>query len=276
MTAVVEEGFFSRPATVGETASGEMIYYVLDEPDEVVAHLAAVTASPASYRSMPRQSSGIKRLSPSIYEVSVSYGLPQNQVKNSDPETSEFNTVLAFNMTGGTSHITTALDTTSYAPALVTPVDVKKTIGIDLKTGQVRGLDMFAPILDYSLTTRFANSVVTQTYIDTLYSMTPCVNNATFYGRPAGSVLFKGARGSKRGQEQWELGFEFAYSKNVTGKTIGTITGIEKTGWQYLETMYVDGSATLGGKKIQVPGQVNVHTVFESMDFAALKIGTGA
>lgn len=276
MTAVVEEGFFSRPATVGETASAEGIYYVLNEPDEVVAHLAAVTASPAVYRSMPRQSSGIDRLSPSIYKVTINYGLPQNQVQTTDPATESFNTVLTFNMTGGTTHITQALATTSYAPAAVTPVDVRKTIGLDLKTGQVRGLDMFSPILDYTLATRFANEVVTQEYIDALYDMTPCTNNALFYGRPAGSVLFKGARGSKRGQEQWELGFELAYSKNVTGKTIGTIEGINKTGWQYLEVLYVDGTATLGGKKIQVPGQVNVHTVFEEKDFAALLIGTGA
>ena len=151
MTAIVEEGFESRPATVGESASAELVYFVLDEANEVVAHLAAVNASPAAYRSMPRQSSRIDRLSLSVHKVTVNYGLPQNQVQNSDPATESFNTVLTFNMTGGTTHITQALATTSYAPALVTPVDVRKTIGLDLKTGQVRGLEMFSPVLDYTL-----------------------------------------------------------------------------------------------------------------------------
>lgn len=274
MTAVVEEAFYSREATVGTSASGELLYYVFDESDAEAAQLAAVLASPALFRSMPRQTSSVKRLSPSVHEVKVNYSLQQSQVQPSNPELSEFNTTLAFNLIGGTTHITTALETTSHVPAGGTVVDIRKTIGIDLKSGQVRGLDVFAPVMDFSLTTQFANAAVDQAYIDLLYDMTPCVNNAPFRGRPAGSLLFKGARGTRRGQERWELAFEFSYSKNQTNLTVGTITGINKEGWQYLETMYIEGTAKIGKHVVQVPGQVNVHTVFSAENFAQLKLGT--
>lgn len=284
MTTIIEEGEFSGDAEIGESASGVKLYYAFDDAgDEVAAHAAVVAASPIVYRGMPRRGSSIKRLTRFagnvVYEVPVRYAFELNQVTPSDPtgQTSglaQFDSTLTFNLVGGTTHITQALETTSHVPSGETVVDIKRTIGLDLKTGQVRGLDVFAPVLDFTRTAQFPNHVVTDAYIDDLYTLTGRTNNASFKGRAAGEILFKGARGSKRGQEMWEIAFEFAYSPNEIAISIGNgITVAEKKGWEYLDILYKDGTDSIGGKLIQIPAQANIHKVFKDGDFSKLKIG---
>lgn len=269
----VSEAYISRDGSDNEGGfDRELIYYTFNQTDEGTAATAAIAASPATYEGIPRVGATRKQITDSVYEIRVQYKLDAQQTGVSDPATSSFDVTLGFNLVGGTEHITTALATTSYATGTV--VDIKKTIGIDLKTGQVRGVDIFAPVMDYSYTTRLPYSAVDNTYLDTLYDLVGTTNNATFYGRPAGEVLFKGARGSKRGSERWEISFEFARQRNQTGLSFGAITGVAKKGWEYLEVMYEDGTDLIGGKRIQIPAQVNVHQVYPEDDFAGLKIGT--
>lgn len=87
-------------------------------------------------------------------------------------------------------------------------------------------------------------------------------------------MLFKGARGSQKGVTKWEIAFEFAFSPNLTNLTIGAMTGISKGGWQYLDILYVSNGRNSKGLRIMAPGQVTVHTVYNSSNFAALKLGT--
>ena len=42
--------------------------------------------------------------------------------------------------------------------------------------------------------------------------------------------LMKNAAGTKRGSGDWEIAYRFAASPNVTGLTVGDITGINKKG----------------------------------------------
>lgn len=280
MSITVEEAWQSRPAEIGVNASATLVYYAFCSAGEteIAAHLAVVTQAPLFYRSIPAVGSKIKLLAFGagtwVYQVDCEYSLERQQTQETKPETAEFNTTLTFNLVGGTQHISTALQTSSFVAAGGTAVDVKKVIGLDLKTGQVRGVDVFAPVMDYSYTTQFANSVMTDEFIDDLYDLTGTTNSSTFKRRAAGEVLFKGARGSRRGQDLWEVAFEFARSKNKTGLTVGDISGISKKGWEYLDVMYrEDQSQLINGRPIQVPAQVNIHRVFEESDFAKLKIG---
>ncbi len=47
--------------------------------------------------------------------------------------------------------------------------------------------------------------------------LTACVNSDGFKGSRPGEVLFLGASGTQRGQEDWEITFTFAASPNATG-----------------------------------------------------------
>ena len=86
-----------------------------------------------------------------------------------------------------------------------------------------------------------------------------------------GEVLFMGASGSKRGDDEWEITFRFAASPNVTNLTIGDITGVDKKGWEYLWVRYADAE----DEKVLVkqPTAVYVEKVYESGNFAGLGIG---
>ena len=86
-------------------------------------------------------------------------------------------------------------------------------------------------------------------------------------------MLFKGARGSKHGQDLWELSFEFSRSPNKTGIVVGEITGINKKGWQYLDILYRPATNRVNGLEVLVPKQAVVHTVYEADTFADMKIG---
>ena len=77
-------------------------------------------------------------------------------------------------------------------------------------------------------------AVVTRAYKLTLFALTGRVNNSAFKGFAAGECLFLGAAGTKRGSGDWEIGYRFASSTNVTGLIVGDITGINKKGWEYL------------------------------------------
>ena len=91
-------------------------------------------------------------------------------------------------------------------------------------------------------------------------------------GFAAGEVLFLGASGSQRGEDDWEITFRFAASPNVTGLTIGDIEGIDKKGWEYLWVRYADAE----DEKVLVkqPIAVYVERVYDEGNFAGLGIRT--
>ncbi|MBC7077795.1 MAG: hypothetical protein H5T92_05745 [Synergistales bacterium] len=87
-------------------------------------------------------------------------------------------------------------------------------------------------------------------------------------------MLFLGASGSKRGEEDWEITFRFAASPNATGLTVGEITGIAKKGWEYLWVRYADDVDDDAKVLVKRPIAVYVEQVYQYGDFSQLEIGT--
>lgn len=282
----LSEAYQSRRGQTGLQTDREVIYYTFDQTDVEVARAYVATNAAVLYDCgggllLPRRTIRQEPTkSASVFKWILDYGIDQNQTPQSDPDVSSFNTTLTFNLIGGTQHITTSLAYKNYRAAGAGGVshtdhdciDVKGAIGWDTKTGQVRGVEAYVPVMDYTLTTQFPNRIVTDAYIDDLYALTGKVCDATFKRRQAGEVIFKGARGSKRGLEMWEIGFEFCWSPNIVGGSLGGIT-YDKLGWEYLDVLFGDGTGLIGKQKVQVPIQINVHQIYEFGDFAKLKIG---
>jgi len=289
MAISIKQGF-ERPSSIGDSAEGTITYWTFDEEDETTAHTAALaqvlTDFPSGYRGMPLRSTSIKKVAPGVCEVPFHFGLSQQQTRPSvidpsdptNPALSTFNTVQTFNLVGGTVHITNSLAVVQTATiAGFAAVDFKGAIGVednaDKTEARVRGVDVFAPVCDLTFTSQFTNAAVTDAFIDRLIELTGRTNDATFKRRAAGEMLFKGARGSQRGQDHWEIGFEFAHIKNVTGQTVGDITGINKKGFEYLDVLYEQRGTSVSGYIPVVPVQATVHKVYEEDDFADLRIG---
>lgn len=171
---------------------------------------------------------------------------------------------------GGTEHITQSLGTRRYPAESPNCPDLGGAIGVT--DDGVEGVDIIVPKPIYTEVYRRPSSEVTNSYVMALEELTGTVNNAAFKGRAADEVLFLGAAGTKRGQGDWEITFRFAASPNVTGLTIGDITGIAKKGWEYLWVRYADAEDAAAKALVKKPVAVYIEKVYEEGDFSLLGI----
>lgn len=212
------------------------------------------------------------------WQVTIHY-----EKAGAEPETSDpLKRARSFDTTGATQHITQAkpvgsgstLDFEYRFPSTAT--NMSGAIGVD--SNGVNGVDVVIPQLQWQEQYDVPNAYVTATYVRGIAGVTGSVNNASFRGFSAGEVLFMGCSGSQewddqKGKGPWSLSYRFVASKNVTGQTIGSITGISKGGHDYLWVKYQDGVS--GSSMLKYPKAVYVSKVYPDADFSLLGIGTG-
>jgi hypothetical protein len=277
MSISISEGFLSRDGSLGWSSSVDLIYYTFDESNEETAREFVLAEVDPYYNGYPLRSLNREQVNDSVYKWTANYGGDVQQVEQTqDPSTPP---ILEFTAGGGNVHITQSISKNVYGDATAMPggaIDFRGAIGVELNDdgtkARVRGVEVMAPMLEYSYTRLFPNDVVDDSYINSLFNLCARTNNAPFFERDTASVLFKGARGTRRGPDNWEIKFDFAYNPNLTGLTIGGCGPFNKTGWQYLDTLYVSQLRTVDGFRILVPGQVTVHTVYYPGDFSALRL----
>jgi len=265
----VEEKFESRQVTMGTNPTAELRYTVRGTTDDVAARVALEGASPTVYDLygdglvlIPRDSATVEPLGNDLWEGSVRYGVVPQENESS----------FSFDTGGGSQHITQSKETiASHAPPGKTAPDFKGAIGV---TGDsVEGVDITVPVYQFSETHYLPGALVTPAYKLALFQLTGRVNHALWKGFSAGEVLFLGASGSKRGLGPWEITYRFASSPNITGLTVGTITGIDKKGWEYLWVRYADAEDSTAKALVKQPIAAYVERVYENGDFSLLGIG---
>jgi hypothetical protein len=203
----------------------------------------------------------------------------------------------AFDTSGGTRHITNALQkktvsgtTTTveagervYGPSgLADGASMKGAIAVDDRG--VNGVDVVVPALSWTESYEVPSSYVTSAYIRNLARLTGSVNDASFRGFAAGEVLFVGGQGShewddQRGHGPWSLSYKFVASPNCgNGKTmpsqkIGDIDGVEVGGHEYVWVRYASSDDTSKNQIVRLPVAVYVNRVYPDGDFSQLGIG---
>lgn len=246
-----------------ETITSE--YIVSGTSDEFAAQAALDAYAAILVGTLVKQNARITgRISEDKWEGEVSWG------KIDPPETGDSS--FSFDTSGGNQHVTQSLATvgTHAAPGLTAP-NFKGAIGVT--TGSVDGVDITIPVYSFSETHYIDVALVTAGYKATLFGLTGTVNNGAFRGFSAGEVLFLGASGSQRGEEDWEISFRFVASPNVTGLVVGDITGIAKGGWEYLWVRYRDEEDTAAKALVKRPVAAYVEQVYPAGDFSGLGIG---
>ncbi len=261
--AIIIEKYDSRETTVGvENPSVELLYVVDGTEDDVAVRAIVEATIPAIYAGLVFQNYHISHQGSGLWEVSVRYG----KVEPKKPGESSF----SFDTGGGTTHITQSIATVnSYAPPGEDPPDFKGAIGVN--NDSVEGTDITIPVYNFKETHYIPVALVTAAYKAILFYLTGKVNVAPFKGFAPGEVLFQGASGSQRGQEDWEITFSFAASPNAVGLTMGDITGIDKKGWEYLWVRYQDAEDE--DVLVKQPAAVYVEQVYPYGDFSLLGIG---
>jgi len=255
MAVTVHEKWDSRETTEGESPSIDRIYIVRGTDDDLAAKTALRSASPVLYDGLIRQSLHIERAAEELWEGSVRYGMKQ------PPETGDSS--YQFDTGGGTQHVTQSLETIGkYAPPGKVAPDFKGAIGVTHES--VEGVDVTVPVYNFTETHYIATGLVTGTYMATLFSLTGKINESAFRGFAAGEVLFLGASGAKRGEDDWEITFRFAASANVTDLAIGDIVGIDKRGWEYLWVRYADEDDVAAKMLVKRPVAAYVERVYKA------------
>ena len=113
------------------------------------------------------------------------------------------------------------------------------------------------------------------TYNSANYSSTHKTNAAGLKFYAPGEQLFIAASCSNTGDgpdDDWEITFRFAASPNETGLSVGSITGINKKGWEYLWVRYADAEDAGSGAIIKKPIAAYVERVYDDANFGALGI----
>jgi hypothetical protein len=201
-----------------------------------------------------------------IWQLSVRY-----EKNGAEDGTQPLKRGRSFDTTGGTQHITQAFGENRFG---TNAPDQKMAIGVD--SNGVNGVDVVLPALQWQETYDVPNGYVTSTWIRSVAGVTGTTNSGSFRGFQPGEVLFVGCCGSQewdsqKGDGPWSLAFRFVASQNVTGQTIGDISGVSKKGHEYLWVRYeetVDQNTLL--KK---PKHVYVNKVYRDSDFSVLGIG---
>lgn len=134
------------------------------------------------------------------------------------------------------------------------------------------GVEVPEPTYKESETHWIPTSSLTTAYRNSLKSLVGKTNNAAFKGWAAGEVLLEGVSGTRRGADDSEVTFRWAVRENQTGLTIGSVTGVNKEGWQYVwpRSQIVRNSNAPASTQIT---HVCIATVFGSGNFSQLNIG---
>jgi len=247
--------------------SGEKVYLVTDCADESTARTTALAEAPNTWGSLVENDCQIERVNDDTFLARVTY-TPPNSAEKEDGD-SQYN----FNTRGGTVHVNYSLGTEhSYASSGSAP-DFKEAINVT--PDGVQGTDIIDAVFEWSETRYAASGDVDSAYIAALYGLTGKTNNASFtdgIGNSfnTGEVLFLGAEGTKLPNDVWEITFHFAARPNTTTLQIGSITSINKEGWEYVWVYFEEVKDTTANITVKRPLYVFVERVYDEGDFSTL------
>jgi len=268
-TYTVSERWSSRKRSGGNTKAATVEYIIQETTDpgisaddgEVIQALIDTAPETWGTAEIPRSAYDVEQIADRIWVGTVNYGYGS---KNT--ETIEYN----FDTGGGNQKITQTIAPLTVRSYGTQPPDFKGAINVD--DNSVNGIDVIVPVYNFSETKQVSQDLINDGFKSSIFTLVGRVNSSAWHGFAAGEVLFMGASGSRHGRTgDVELNYKFAASPNKNNITIGTITGIEKKGWEYLWVRYE--KSTDQNCLIQIPRAVYVHQVYESGNFAALGLG---
>lgn len=294
----VEDGD-SRSATIHRlgkksTATMQRSYKVFGTDDDVAVHADANARIstlepywnyPGTNVNLRAESYSISYLGDKAWQITVSY---EKIGADDDTQNEPKRRARSFDTSGGTAHITQAQtfgssnlgDFERQYPG--TASNMSGAIGVS--GDSVEGVDIVIPALTWTEVFDVPDKYVTSAYIKKVAELTGTVNNGGFRTFAAGEVLFVGCSGShewdeEKGSGPWSLSYKFVASPNAgAGQTrpaitVGTITGIEKKGHEYMWVRY-DNKVDNKNSLILHPKAVYVNRVYPQADFSGLGIGT--
>lgn len=266
-------------SSVDQSTEIEYSYWIRgsDVLSDLISALDAVAplsvTDPVRSGTLWRDATSWDRLGKEKYEFTITYVDNRRYDEKAKPETGDYR--VSFDTTGGQLRITSSLETIACYDdtGSVTP-DNNQVIG-ETESGDVEGVDIVVPAMRFSIDYTQPLATVSEAYIRTVELLTGTANNNTFKGRAAGEVLFLGTSGSMGIKADPTLQYNFVRMPNISGQTIGAITGIAKKGHEYLWVLYESYEVGTGADKRMAkrPKRVYVERIYQLTNFSALAIG---
>ena len=229
MAAVtVSELFTSQKGGAGPAGTMDLMY-VVQGSDDLADVRAAMEgtggAAPSTWDGKVRELSyQVENVGPSLWIVRVPYGPVANYTTATAPAEYEFDIGQV------KQHTDVALVSEGFA-ASGTPPPCNNLIGARIEHGKlhVTGVDYDVPKYDFGETKIYdaVSDSLKKQWADLV--ATP-INNAAFLGMDAGTVIYRGCQGRRRGQGDWTVTHKFSYCPNRT-VDIGDIKAIPVGGW---------------------------------------------
>lgn len=272
MTVVLAEGRKSRRMMVGPNPASYLIYNVVTsgetDPDTAIRDFADVNL-PATYDDKPLLSYEVEPVdainaTDEMWTIEATYANPRGgQILPVGGSASSFDT------TGGSRRVLQSLKTvSSYSLPGSTPPNYQGAIGVS-ESG-IEGVEIVDPVFSFQEIRIKAAATVDAAFKAVIFGMTGRVNSESWNGYEDGEVLFMGATGVQRSEDEWEIVYRFIASQNATGLAVGEISGISKAGHDYLWALYSDEIDGASNTLVKVPRAVFVEQVYKRGAFSAL------
>lgn len=163
-------------------------------------------------------------------------------------------------------------------------------LGVD-SDNELQGMDVLVPEPSWEETHWKDPTDVTQSYRVTCLGLVGKVNNATFKGCAAKTVLLSSISGQQTGSPNydntsnlWQISYTFLYrpSETVNWTLVENATtdpptfsygnNVSKVGWEVYDIRYV--RCKFQGATVDLPKRILVQKVYDEGDFSLLQIGT--
>jgi hypothetical protein len=269
------EKFSSRSRERGNKTTIEVVYTLAnDDPaddDDGALHDYFDENLPPFYEYMELYRTTLKKDEGiNLWTGTAYYGYEWVSAQNLQQEGDNF---YEFETGGGSQKISQAVaNIGNYALSGETAPQFQGAIGVT--DDNVEGVDIIVPSYHFSETHLLNYATVTGSYKQTLRALTGKVNSDEFRDLDPGECLFLGASGRQRTPSgNWEVVFRFAASDNLTGISVGGITGIAKKGFEYLWVSYkTTTDAGPPQRLVKIPHSAHVEQVYRTAAFAGLGI----
>lgn len=161
-----------------------------------------------------------------------------------------------------------SLGTTSYAVSGTAP-DFQGAINV--QDGRIEGVDVGFPVYQFSITKIHDAADINEAWRTAVRGLVGKKNSGAIGTEfAAGELLFLGARGRNRSEDEFQVTYSFAASANISGLTVGSITGIAKKGWDFIWFVYAEVDDTTAGRVVKRPRYAYVEKVIEDGDLSDL------
>jgi hypothetical protein len=212
------------------------------------------------------------------FEAEVQYG-----VSTPAPPATGGTMEYRFNFQAHGAHIYQSLETLLYCtplgcdadPEVVEAPNHHGALNVIRDGGPLHaeGFQIEPPAETFTLAYYPVNATVSGAYQLLVESLCGLVNNATFRGRPAGSLMLVRCTGGIRTGDDWSIDFGFGYVANDTNIPVGDeIIVTTKDGLDLLWPFYGDAVDGVANSLVKQPVAAYVERVWRRGDFNTLAL----